>query len=192
MIVNDYSRLAVMAGERSLEGAVTWQSIAEALMQSPTASLPDAVVAAHPVSYSDDLLRLVPTIVERNFVFVRDATTRVTGIVTTADLSDLFAERTRPFLLIGEIDQRWRDLLRRHFTTDELRTVCERSERPRPLGSYDELTMGDYEQVFGSAPLFEKLEWPLDRRRSRRGSRTSVRPATTSCTSTRIPSIPFA
>lgn len=164
MIVNDHSQLAVMSGERSLKGAVTWQSIAEALMRSPKASLSDAIVPAHPVSYSDDLLRLVPTIVERNFVFVRDASNRVTGIVTTADLSDLFAERTRPFLLIGEIDQRLRDLLRRHFTMDELRTVCQRSERPRPLRKYDELNMGDYEQVFSSPSHFEKLQWPLDRR----------------------------
>ena len=164
MLLNDYSQLAVMSGERSLKGAVTWQSIAEALMRSPKASLPDAVTAVQPVRYDDDLLRLVPAIVEKSFVFVEDRTGRVTGIVTTADLSELFAERSQPFLLIGEIDQRLRDLLRRHFELDEIRGVCERGDSQRRLTSFDDLTVGDYEQVLGSEPHWVRLEWPLDRK----------------------------
>lgn len=163
MLLNDYSQLAVMSGERSLRGAVTWQSIAEALMQRPDASVADAMVPVQPVRYDDDLLRLVPAIVERNFVFVQDETGLVTGIVTTANLSELFAERSQPFLLIGEIDQRLRDLLRRHFSLDEIRGVCGRDGQ-RPLSSFDDLTVGDYEQVLGSPTCWAKLEWPLDRR----------------------------
>lgn len=164
MLVNDYSQLAVMSGPRSLKGAVTWQGIAEALMRSANAKLLDATVDVQPVRYSDDLLRLVPTIVERNFVFVQDDTNQITGIVTTADVSDLFADRTRPFLLIGEIDQRLRDLIRQHFLLKDIQKICEQSPVPRVLTSFDELTMGDYELVLGSPQHWETLGWPLDRR----------------------------
>lgn len=164
MVVNDYSQLAVMAGERSLKGAVTWQGIAEALMRSDKATLGDAMVDAQPVRYSADLLRLVPTIIERNFVFVQDETNRITGIVTTADVGELFAERTRPFLLIGEIDQRLRDLIRQRFLLKDIQTLCNKSPVPRTLKSFDDLTMGNYVQVLGSPPHWDKLGWPLDRK----------------------------
>ncbi|MCA1706513.1 MAG: hypothetical protein LC808_25910 [Actinobacteria bacterium] len=164
MLVNDYSQLAVIAGERSLKGAVTWQGIAEALMRSDKARLADAIVDTQPVRYSDDLLGLVPTIVEKNFVFVQDETTRITGIVTTADVGELFAERTRPFLLIGEIDQRLRDLISQHFALKDIQAVCKQSPVPRVLKSFNDLTMGDYEQVLGSPPHWERLGWPLDRK----------------------------
>lgn len=70
MLVNDFSQLPVMSGERTVKGAVTWRSISTALLKSSTAILGDAVVDASSVKYSDDLLKLVPRIVAEDFVLV--------------------------------------------------------------------------------------------------------------------------
>lgn len=74
MLLNDYSQLAVIDGERSLKGAVTWRSITSALLKSAEAGLSDAIVEASTVKYSEDLLKLVPRIVAEDFVLVIDQT----------------------------------------------------------------------------------------------------------------------
>ena len=43
MLRDDYSQLAVMSGRHTIEGAVTWQSIAEAKLRSSQAKLADSI-----------------------------------------------------------------------------------------------------------------------------------------------------
>lgn len=163
MQINDYSQLPVMTGERSLKGAVTWRSIAEALLRNRDATLADAVVRVETVRYDEDLLGLVPDIVEHEFVLVTDETGRVTGIVTTADVSELFAERALTFLQLGEIDQRLRDLIEANLSIDEIQLICDKGDGSTPIADFDEMSMGDYEQVLSNPEYWERIGWPLDR-----------------------------
>jgi CBS domain-containing protein len=162
MRVHDFSQLPVMSG-RTVKGAVTWRSIASALLRSPGATLADATVAVTQVMYSDDLLRLVPRIVEEDFVLVLDANHEVGGLVTAADLGELFADRAEPFLMLGEIDQRLRDLIRKRFTLETIATHCRRSDREPAVRSFDDLTMGDYQAILENVDCWKVIGWPLDR-----------------------------
>lgn len=98
MMCYDYSQLAVVSGLRDLRGAVSWESIAQARIRDPRAELREAIAPAETVRSSDDLLAQIPRIMEAGFVFVLAEDKRINGIVTTADLSQQFADLAKPFL----------------------------------------------------------------------------------------------
>lgn len=162
MIVDDYSQLPVMSGPRTVRGAVTWRSLTTALLKSPSATLADALVDVSQVKYSDDLLKLVPRIVAEDFVLVLDVEDKVGGIVTAADLSELFAEQAESFLMLGEIDQRLRDRIRGRLALDVVQPLCERPDG-RAVRSFDDLTMGDYQAILANPDCWTTVGWPLDR-----------------------------
>mgnify|MGYP002682748182 CR=1 FL=1 len=164
MQINDYSQLPVMTGERSPKGAITWRSIAEALLKNPAATLKDAICTVEVVKYDEDLLDLVVEIVDSEFVLVSDQLGKITGLVTTADVSELFADRAVTFLQLGEIDQRLRDLIAKHVSVEEVKSVCERSDGSSAIEDYDDLSIGDYEQVLANPDFWDRLKWPLDRK----------------------------
>jgi CBS domain-containing protein len=162
MLVNDYSQLPVLKNRYSLEGAVTWQSIARARLKDPQAPLSAAIVEATKLSYSDDLHKVLPKLQDEDFIVVANPHNEITGIVTTADVVALYHERTLPFLLIGELDQELRQLIEATIPFDTVRAVCAQPGRPE-LESFDDMTMGDYQQVLGHPGCWATLGWPLDR-----------------------------
>ena len=92
MIIEDYSQLAVMSGPRNLKGAVSWKSIAKARNANPDAKLSAAIFRAAEVSYTADLISTLPLIQSREFVFVLGADRSVTGIVTLADVVEVYGQ----------------------------------------------------------------------------------------------------
>ena len=103
MMKYDYSQLAVMSGKRDLKGAISWESIAQALLKGKAETAGDATVRARVVRTDDDLITQIPTIVDSDFVFVQAEDRTITGIITTADLSQQFSETGQP------IPSGWRD-----------------------------------------------------------------------------------
>jgi predicted transcriptional regulator len=161
MLLNDYSQLAVMSGPRSLKGAVTWQSIARERHANGDANLNEAVVDADVLPYDRELIDVLPILQERDFVFVKDGTNLVTGIVTTADVVYAYGQLATPFFLIGELDQLLRRVISENFTLDVVKQLCE--GEGRVLSTFDDLTMGDYQRVLENPGNWRTLHWPLDR-----------------------------
>lgn len=162
MTLNGYSQLAVLSGSRSLRGAVTWQSIAFARHANAQASFSDVIVPAREARYDQELIDVLPILQEWDFVFVRDETNAVAGIVTTADVVHAYGELATPFFLIGELDQTLRQLIARTFTLEEVTSLCD-PDGSRLINSYDDLDMGDYQRVLENPERWKKLGWPLDR-----------------------------
>lgn len=159
MILNDVSQLAVLNGVRNLRGAVTWRSIAEAMHRKPDATFADAVdSSAQAVPYDRDLFEVLPVLQEHKFVFVLDETRTIKGVVTTTDVARHYGEVSTPFFLLGELDQTVRWILRRAFDIPTIQPFC-----ARKVTSFDELTIGDYQNILGRDELWQKLGWPLDR-----------------------------
>ncbi len=86
----------------------------------------------------------------------------ISGIVTTADVVNLYGELSTPFLLIGELDQELRQLISSRFDIDEVCAVCD-PDGTRGIESYDDLSIGGYEQILKNKDSWAKLGWPLDR-----------------------------
>jgi len=162
MLLNDYSQLAVMSGSRTFTGAVTWQSIARGRHAKHEATLADAVVRADVLPYDTELIDALQTLQEKDFVFVKDQTNVVTGIVTNADVVKAYGELATPFLLIGELDQLLRRVISKNFSLKQVITLCD-EEGNRRLLSYDDLSIGDYERVLQNPGNWAALRWPLDR-----------------------------
>jgi CBS domain-containing protein len=162
MLLNDYSQLAVMSGSRTLTGAVTWQSIARGRHAKHEATLADAVVRADVLPYDTELIDALQVLQENDFVFVKDQTNVVTGIVTTADVVNAYGQLATPFLLIGELDQLLRRVISKNFSLEQVITLCD-EEGNRRLLSYDDLSIGDYERVLQNPGNWAALKWPLDR-----------------------------
>jgi CBS domain-containing protein len=159
MLLNDFSQLAVLSGPRNLRGAVTWRSIAHARHQKADASLADAVDhRVEVVDYDRDLFEVLPTLQQREFVFVRNESKEIAGIVTTADVAHRYGEMATPFFQLGELDQTIRWILGRAFDIQSVARQCGRT-----ITSFDQLSMGDYQRVLENKEMWESLGWPLDR-----------------------------
>jgi CBS domain-containing protein len=162
MLLNDFSQLAVTSGSHTLRGAVTWKSITTARQVKPAAVLSDATVPASEARYDQDLFEILPVLADAEFVFVRDETNRLAGIVTTSDVALAYRELATPFLLIGEIDQLLRWLISRTFSLNDIVVCCD-ADGARDIDSAEDLTFGDYQRILESPSHWQKLGWPLDR-----------------------------
>jgi CBS domain-containing protein len=162
MRLNDFSQLAVMTSPRTLKGSVTWRSIAKALAHNPDAQLSDAIEPAGEHPFDRDLVDVLDELYARDFVFVRNSTNEVSGIVTTADLVLLYGETATPFFIIGEVDHLLRSFVRDEWTIAQVVDFCD-PDGTKNIQSHDDLTFGDYLWMLQDPDRFSSLSWPLDR-----------------------------
>jgi CBS domain-containing protein len=163
MLRYDYSQLAVMAGQRRLIGAISWESMARAAIRDRDFTLRDATAPTRSVAPDDDLIALIPTIIDHGFVFVTRSDHTLGGIVTTADLSSQFGTVAKPFLLIGEIERRLRRVLSAHFQPADLANVRDPADTSRTIMSVNDLTLGEIARCIEDRTNWERLGWPVDR-----------------------------
>lgn len=163
MLTNDYSQLAVMTGPRDLKGAVSWKSIARARNANPAAKLSAAIIKPSEVLYTADLIGLLPVIQSYEFVFVRGTDRSVTGIVTLADVVEVYGQMASPFFMIGRIDQSLRRIIEATFPIRTITPLCD-PDGSRCLSTCDQLTIGDYQRILESPDCWAKLGWSLHRK----------------------------
>ena len=106
MGAHNYSQVGLLKGEHDpVPRAVTWESIGKERLARPEDLKIVAVSRpATVVMHDADLLAEIPTIIDKGFVFVRGSDSKITGIVTTADLSTMFLTLAQPFFLLAEIE----------------------------------------------------------------------------------------
>jgi len=163
MLIEDYSQLAVMSGPRDLKGAVSWKSIAKARNANSGAKLSRAIIKAEAVQYTADLIGMLPVIQNKEFVFVVGADRSVTGIVTLADVVEVYGQMASPFFLIGRIDQSLRRIVEAAFPVNAVISLCD-PDGQRDLSRFDQLTMGDYQRVLENPDCWAELGWKLHRK----------------------------
>ena len=163
MMARDYSQLAVTAGSRTLKGAITWETIAWSTLNSRPQYVRDCLEPHPRVARLDQpLLEVVPDIASRGFVFVQDHTGRLVGIVTAADLATQFALSSKPFLLLGEIENVLRHAIDRTFAIEELVDALD-PEDDRSVDGAHSLTLGEIQYLLSEPSSFARLAWTADR-----------------------------
>jgi CBS domain-containing protein len=164
MLMHDYSQLPVMQGERTLKGMVTWQSLGSRLALGQTAAkVRDFMVSAVELSADASLFAAIAVIVEHEAVLIRGSDQKVTGIVTTTDLSLQFRQLAEPFLLLGEIENHIRRLIDGKFTSEEVKSVCDPGDTGRDVQSVADLTFGEYVRLLENPGQWGKLHLHVDR-----------------------------
>ncbi|MFD9778351.1 CBS domain-containing protein [[Kitasatospora] papulosa] len=162
MMLHDFSQLPVLASPHIVRGIVSWKSIARARHADPEAHLSQALVDSRDVRYDHDLIDILPTLAEHDFVLVRDQQNAVAGIVTAADVARAYGDLAGHFLLIGEMDRRLRQVIASAFTLPEVAALCDPAgER---ITSFGDMTVGDYQRVLENPGMWGQLGWPLDRK----------------------------
>jgi hypothetical protein len=155
---------------RMLEGIVTWESIvryqlSHGFQEPPT--LASIVTPVELVRQDEDLLPLVARILERQYVAVLDRSRTVIALLGVADLARHFIEKTRPYLLVADIEQVLRAIIAARLMDGWTEIVGLESDAygdNRAPASPDELSFGTYVRVLQSPRFFDQLGWRLDRK----------------------------
>ena len=143
MLAHDFSQLAVMTNSRNLIGAISWKSIGSRFSQgNELTQVKDATETAEEVSDGKSLSDVARIIVQHDFVFVRSSKDRkITGVLTSTDLSEQFQGFSEPFLLLERIELRIRRLIpdvldvnASHLTFGEYIRIFEQPENWERLG----------------------------------------------------------
>ena len=168
MLAHDFSQLAVMTNERTLNGSISWKSIGKRLShKNELKEVKDAMEPAVAVEDSEALFKATRLIIENEFIYVRSSIDKkVTGIVTATDLSEQFQFLSEPFLLIGQIENQIRNLMNGSLDIEVLKAGCNDAdaERKDNIQSAADLTFGENLRIIQNDENWEKLGLRVDRK----------------------------
>ena len=170
MLLRDYSQIPVIAS-RACRGVLSWRSIATRVSQGQLldadAEVREFMDPAPPtVSLSDSIVYAVDRIIENGYVLVRDgALNEYSGIVTAADLGELFRDSYTPFLLLDEIEHSLRELIAGRVSDEEIAAASGGEAHPdADAETGSGLTFGAYQALFGKAEIWDRFGLRLDRK----------------------------
>ncbi len=164
MMLHDFSQLPVIQSERDCKGVVTWQSIATATaLGRECKTVNDCMVPPEEVAWSVPLLEAIQKVVANGFALVRGPDKRFQGIVTVADLSLQFRALSEPFLLLEQIENLLRALIRQCFTVEEIRTAKHEADTSRKVDDVSDLTFGEYVNLLEPREAWPKLKVSFER-----------------------------
>jgi CBS domain-containing protein len=165
MALRGFSQLPVMPGERTVDGLISWRSIGNARMQNKTACerVRDCLESVEIVSFDMHLFDAVRIIAEKEVVLVRDSENKISGVVTTSDISVKFGALSEPFLLLSEIENHIRRLIDGKFSLDELKAARNPTDADRKIDNVANLTFGEYIRLLDTPTNWARLNFQLDR-----------------------------
>jgi hypothetical protein len=108
------------------------------------------------INYETSLFKALPVIIEHDYVLVQNSANEICGIVTASDLSLQFKQLTEPFLLVAEIENYVRQILKK-LTVNELASVKDERDTNRAIETVADLTFGEYLRLFQNPIYWDKL-----------------------------------
>src|SRR5262245_28785570 len=163
MLLNDYSQLPVMTGDRTTHGLISWKSIGRAHVVGKAgprvADCMDADVQILPAGMP--FLKAVAEIIRHEIVLVCDKQRRIIGLVTTTDLSEQLRDLTDAFLLVGNIERQIRRLIGNRLDLAVLRSMVP-SDSGRTVDGVDDLSFGEYLRLLQVPEHWSKLALKVD------------------------------
>jgi len=164
MLANGFSQLPVMPGERDVKGILTWENIGARLALGRSCDeVRECMTSPQVIGSEKSLFAAIEVIAQYQYVLVRGADNKISGIVTAADLSLQFQQLTEPFLLLSEIEQHIRRLIGGKFTIEELRLACDPNDSDREIEDVADLTMGEYVRLLENPERWGRLGTQIDR-----------------------------
>ena len=168
MMYHNYSQLPVTQDLRAIDGMISWRSIGVARNKREDADceyVRDCLDKNYStVKLDTPLLDAVAKIAREEAVLVLGPDKRITGIVTTSDLSLKYHELAGPFLLLQEIEYRLRMLIDEAFSREEMAEARDPRDDRRQIRSAADLSFGEYIRLVEARKNWNRLTLPLDRR----------------------------
>jgi CBS domain-containing protein len=165
MTEHDYSQLPIMTSDREVKGTISWSSLGQqlALGRRDCKHVRDCMVPHKEISSDTSIFAAVDGIIANEYVLIRDSENVICGIVTTSDLSQEFRRLGEPFLLLGEIENYVRRMIKDKYTIDDLKEACDPSDAARDIESPADLTLGEYLRLLENPDRWTKLGITIDR-----------------------------
>jgi CBS domain-containing protein len=168
MLKHKYSQLVVADTNdplsTAIKGAITYQSIADALINGPAKTVIDCLDKTTPqVSVDDDIDRVITSLAKHDVVLVIGPDKRLSGIVTAWDLAVEFAELVGPFKWIGEIESRIRECVRNKLGASAVVSFLVGTTEATLKNDPEMLNLGDLVRIVQNPDNWRKLGLPLDR-----------------------------
>lgn len=166
MLTYDFSQLPVMQQpNRGLKGVISWRSIGIKLSAGKSSTKVRDLMEANFQLISSDtsLFRVIPLIIEHDYVIVENAMKEISGIVTASDLSLQFQQLSEPFLLVAEIENHIRYILSK-LPDDDIKNAKDEKDSERKIDGVSDLTFGEYLRLFQNPAIWTKLNLHIDRK----------------------------
>lgn len=164
MILNDFSQLPILSGQRDVDGIISWKSIGRALsLGKQCNTVFDCKDEVMIMNFDEPLFNAVKFVLEKDFVLVRQKDKTISGIVTVTDIGEQFIAMAEPFLIIEQIENHIRKILDQKFSIEELNLLYQSNEESKPINSLADLTFGQYVRILEEPNRFEKLKLNIDR-----------------------------
>jgi CBS domain-containing protein len=165
MLANDFSQLPVMQSEREPKGMFSWRSLGSRLaMGRNYESVRECMEEYKELGPGASLYDAIPLIVQYDCVLVRDASRKICGVVTPADVSAQFQELAEPFLLLGAIENHLRSWISARFQKEDLQEAKDPEDKERIVNDASDLTFGEYIRLLENPIKWERLKTAIDRK----------------------------
>src|SRR5207245_2373638 len=99
----------------------------------------------------------------KDVVLIRDSENKISGLVTTSDISVQFGALAEPFLLLSEIENHIRRLIDGKFSLDDLKAARNPNDATRKIENVANLSFGEYIRLLETPKNWERLNYQLDR-----------------------------
>jgi len=156
MLQNNYSQLPVTNhGKRGLIGYISWETIGVAINSGVTSGIVKDYMSTDVFSLRLDtpILKALRLVYDNDFIVVLDSVQQVCGIVTTADLSSRYHEKTEPYVMLEEIENHIRLMLEGKVLKEQLIDACTKANNKQDaysvnINTIDDLSFFQYQEVF--------------------------------------------
>jgi len=165
MLMNDYSQLPVMQGDRNVDGLISWRSIGKTRIGEGKILkyVRDCMEKPEIISSDTHLFDAVNIIAQKEVVLVKNSENRIAGLVTTSDISLQFGALSEPFLVLSEIENHVRRLIDGKFSLEELKAARDPNDANRKIDNVANLTFGEYIRLLDKPANWGRLGYDLSR-----------------------------
>ncbi len=166
MRIGNYSQLPVMPSVYRVDGLISWKSIYQNTHDGKSCRSVRECMERETLVISTDthLLEAARMINEKDLVLVKNHENKITGLVTTMDISVELGSLSQPFLLLLEIENYVRVLIDGKFTAEELRNVRDPKDSTRQIESVLNLALGEKIRLLDNPTNWARLGLRLDRK----------------------------
>jgi CBS domain-containing protein len=167
MMQHGSTHLAVMSGDRKVDGVISWQTVGKArAAQRPSETVEHHMEPVRVVDVDTALFEAVRDIIESEVVLVRAKDQTICGVVTARDIAKQFVTLSEPFLFLEQIENHLRAILENakisHEDVKQLVNPAD-TERIAKVKNVDDLSFGEISRGFARPEVWQKLRIALDR-----------------------------
>jgi predicted transcriptional regulator len=168
LMMEHVSHVAVLQSVRKAEGLVTWKSVGTALHSGRNIKTALDCMEQNPrvITLHTPLLKAIEEVLQYGAVLVEGEDKSIKGIFTADDVAKQFIASAQPFLILEDIENRLRKLIRKlKLNAIELRDFVDPADEKRRLEArqVEDLTFGEYARIVQSETLWPRFRIQLER-----------------------------